>query len=307
MEVEMIYIVAPLIGFVAMMSGGYWGVGSGWIIAPTMLIFGEDTFSAIGISLLQMIPSTIMTTTKQIPQIGWQRGGFGWALAVPICGGALLTSLLGKDFNAVIVEWAGNERPIQWFLVIFIGIIAIQTIFSRTAEYGAPVPVIKTKQSIIALVAGLFTGLISSMLGVGGGILVRPLLSSFFKLQEYFTSRIARFLVLITSIVGGTTYLLKSGVVDWHMLGLAGAIAAGGMFGFPLGSKIHHMVYENGYAQHIHKSFGIVTIVVPLSTILKMYDYTLASQVMVLTMAFLLGLYLILFASYTKKYPLRQK
>ena len=305
MEIEMVYIVAPLIGFVGMMSGGYWGVGCGWVIVPTMLIFGVDTLSAIGIGLLQMIPSTIMTTTKQIPQIGWKRGDFGWALAVPICGGALLTSLLGKNLNTAIIEWAGSSRPIQWFLVIFIGVIAIQTIFSRTPEYDAPVPVIKTKQSIIALVAGLFTGLISSMLGVGGGILVRPLLSSFFKLQEYFTSRIARFLVLITSIAGGTTYLLKSGAVDWHMLGLAGAIAAGGMFGFPIGSKIHHVVYENGYAQHIHKSFGIVTIVVPLSTILKMYGYTLVSQIVVLALAFVLGLYLVLFSGYTKKHPLR--
>ncbi|MDD2479792.1 MAG: sulfite exporter TauE/SafE family protein [Victivallaceae bacterium] len=305
MEIELIYIVAPLIGFVGMLSGGYWGIGCGWIIVPTMLIFGVDTLSAVGIGLLQMIPSTVMTAAKQIPHIGWGKGGYGRALAVPICGGALLTSLLGKNLNTAIMEWAGSPEPIQWFLIVFIGIIAIQTIFSRTPGYDAPITVIKTGQSIFALIAGLFTGLISSMLGVGGGILIRPLLSSVFKLKESFTGRITRVLVLITSIAGGTTYLLKSGTVDWHMLNLAGAIAVGGMFGFPLGSKIHHVVYENGYAQHIHKSFGVVTIIVPISTILKMYGYTLASQIIVLTMAFLLGLYLALFARYAKKHPLR--
>lgn len=305
LEIEIIYIIAPLIGFIGMMSGGYWGVGCGWVIVPTMLIFGEDTLSAVGIGLLQMIPSTVFTTVRQLPEIGWKRGSFGLSLALPICGGALLTSLFGKKLNTMIIELAGSPRPIQWFLVVFIGLIAIQTLFSSTASYDAPLAKINGKQSLIALITGMITGLISSMLGVGGGILIRPLLSSFFKLKEYFTSRISRFLVLVTSITGGTTYLLKSGVIDWHMLALAGAIAAGGMFGFPLGSRIHHIVYEGGYAQHIHKSFGIVTIAVPVSTILKMYDYALLSQIVMLTVAFALGAYLLLFAQYVKKHPLR--
>ena len=28
------YIIGPVIGFIGMMSGGYWGVGCGWIVVP---------------------------------------------------------------------------------------------------------------------------------------------------------------------------------------------------------------------------------------------------------------------------------
>ena len=29
-----LWIVGPLTGFIGMMSGGYWGVGCGWIVVP---------------------------------------------------------------------------------------------------------------------------------------------------------------------------------------------------------------------------------------------------------------------------------
>ena len=50
---------------------------------------------------------------------------------------------------------------------------------------------------------GLVTGIVSSMLGVGGGLLIRPLLTSGFKVPEYYTSRIVRLLVLVTTVTGG--------------------------------------------------------------------------------------------------------
>ena len=65
-----LWIVGPLIGFIGMMSGGYWGVGCGWIVVPTMLILGFSPFEAVGIGLLQMAPSTLPTVIRQFPEIG---------------------------------------------------------------------------------------------------------------------------------------------------------------------------------------------------------------------------------------------
>ena len=41
-----LWIAGPLIGFVGMMSGGFWGVGCGWIVVPAMLILGFDPLDA---------------------------------------------------------------------------------------------------------------------------------------------------------------------------------------------------------------------------------------------------------------------
>lgn len=131
---------------------------------------------------------------------------------------------------------------------------------------------------------GLVTGIVSSMLGVGGGLLIRPLLTSGFKVPEYYTSRIVRLLVLVTTVTGGATYLIARGGFDWHVFAISMLVALGGVFGFPLGAKLHTIVYDSGYAQHIHKSFAVVAIAVLANTLLNMYGHAELSRYLMLTM-----------------------
>ena len=42
------YFIFPLIGFIGMFCGGFWSVGCGWLIVPTMLIFGFQPLEAVG-------------------------------------------------------------------------------------------------------------------------------------------------------------------------------------------------------------------------------------------------------------------
>ncbi len=297
-----LYLIAPLVGFAGMMSGGYWGVGCGWIVVPTMLILGFDTFSAIGIGLLQMLPPTILTVYRQYPEIGWKRGEPGRTLALPIAAGAFLTSLAGKSVNTVLIGLWGAET-IQWLIIAMILFLIFQTLCSRTACYGDALPEIGPRKSGIAFGTGLLTGLVSSMLGVGGGILVRPLLTSGFRMPEYYTSRIVRFLLLVTTGTGGLTYLFHSGGIDWHVLWISMLVAFGGMFGFPVGVRMHTIVYDGGYAQHIHKSFGFMGFAVLTNTILNMAGLEMFSRFLMLALGFLLCVYLFLFTLYTKKHP----
>ena len=164
-------------------------------------------------------------------------------------------------------------------------------------------PKIGRRKSIFAFGTGLLTGLVSSMLGVGGGILVRPLLTSGFRMPEYYTSRIVRFLLLVTTGTGGITYLIRSGSIDWQVLGISMLVAFGGLFGFPVGVRMHTIVYDSGYAQHIHKSFGIMGIAVLANTILNMAGMAEFSRFLMLALGFLLCVYLFLFTLYTKKHP----
>lgn len=297
------YFIGPLIGFIGMMSGGYWGVGCGWIVVPTMLILGCDPMQAVGIGLLQMVPSTILTVSKQAPQIGWKKGAPGLSLALPIGIGAALTSLCGKSINAKLIALTGDARWLQWMLIAIITIIIFQTLASKTACYNDEMPPISPGKSRIAFVMGLVTGVLSSMLGIGGGLLIRPLLTSVFKVPEYYTSRIVRLLVLVTTVTGGLTYLIARSGFDWHMFAISMLVAVGGIFGFPLGAKLHTIIYDNGYAQHIHKSFAVVAIAVLANTVLNMYGHAEISRYLMLAIAVGLVLYLAAFTIYTKKKP----
>ncbi len=297
------YIVAPLVGFLGMMAGGYWGVGCGWIVVPTMLILGMGPFEAVGIGLLQMVPSTILTVSRQAPEIGWKRGEPGLSLALPLGTGAMLTSLLGKTLNTHLIGFFGSARPLQWMLIVFITFIVIQTLMSRTACYGDQMPAITPGKSRIAFGTGVATGIVSSMLGLGGGIFVRPLLTSGFRVPEYYTSRIVRLIVLVTTVTGGVTYLFPAKGFDLRILGLSMMVAAGGIFGFPLGTVLHRIVYDAGYAQHIHKSFAVIAAAIPVNTLFSIFGWEVLSRWLMLAIALILACYLAVFSCYAKRHP----
>jgi len=295
-----LWIVGPLIGFIGMMSGGYWGVGCGWIVVPTMLILGFSPFEAVGIGLLQMAPSTLPTVIRQFPEIGWGPGSAGRCLALPLGTGAMLTSLVGKSINARLFDRFG-AAPLSIMLCVVILAIAVQTLCSRTRCYDDELPPLTPRMGRIAFGTGLATGLLSSMLGVGGGILIRPLLTGGFRLPEYFTSRLVRLLVLLTTVTGGATYLVQSGKFDRTIFLASMLVAAGGMFGFPLGVKMHRIVYEAGYAQHIHKSFAFIAFALLLNTAFNLAGFTALSRVSMLLIGAGLTCYLAGFTLYARR------
>lgn len=87
------------------------------------------------------------------------------------------------------------------------------------------------------------------------------------------------------------------------MFGAAMLIAVGGIVGFPLGARLHRIVYDNGYAQHIHKSFAVVAVALLTSTLCSIFGLQAQSRVIMIGIAVLLMVYLGLFALYTKKHP----
>ena len=91
---------------------------------------------------------------------------------------------------------------------------------------------------------------------------------------------------------------------NWHRhTGGQLLIAVGGIVGFPLGARLHRIVYDNGYAQHIHKSFAVVAVALLTSTLCSIFGLQAQSRVIMIGIAVLLMVYLGLFALYTKKHP----
>lgn len=296
------YCVAPVIGFIGMMSGGYWGVGCGWLVVPAMLILGFNPLEAVGIGLLQMVPSTLLTVCRQAPEIGWKAGMPGRSLALPIACGALLTSFCGKTINQKLLTMAG-ECPLQWLLIGVIAFIGAQTLLSRTRCYNDQMPPIPLRKSVIAFATGVATGLLSSLLGIGGGLLTRPLLTSGFQVPEYYTSRIVRLLVLVTTTAGGATYLFTSGTIDSKILLVSLLVAAGGIFGFPLGAKMHRIVYDAGYAQSIHKSFAAIAGAMLIGTFCNLMEMRELSRAIMIAIAPLMVGMLTWFTLYARRHP----
>jgi len=296
-----IYFLLPLIGFIGMFSGGYWGVGCGWLIVPTMLIFGFSPNEAVGVGLLQMVPSILMSVVKDIKSLEWKKDSVATKLVIPLGFGAFLLAFSGKMVNKFFYERFGSIALLVMFCFFMITLGSL-VLFGKTSEYETKIPVISNKQSLSAFFMGMIVGVFSSVMGVGGAIFFRPILANIFKVPELITARCIRVLLLITTFTGGMYYTFANGRADWTIITMSLVIAVGGMIGFPMGIKVHNVILANGYEKYVNKSFAIVTLIVLINTLLNIFGFIIFSRYLMITIAILLFLSINWFKSYTNRH-----
>lgn len=113
---------------------------------------------------------------------------------------------------------------------------------------------------IPSLLIGLFAGVGSGLLGVGGGIVMVPLLTlvaGFTQHRAHATSLAA---IIPIASVGSLAYVL-AGEIDY---GIAGLLIAGSLVGAPLGARIMSRVTEN----HLESMFGLLMLAVAIRLML---------------------------------------
>lgn len=209
---------------------GFFGIGGGTVSVPILLYFGFGIKEAIGISVMQMVAGSLMAAyihqkkqTYRVSDVKYF--GYGGIL------GAMLGGLLVKTLEATILEWS------------FLGIVAFT--LGRLA-LSSPVP---TRSEVVnrplytAIGGGI--GVFSGMLGVGGSILMTPILVSFMGFPLKKASAVGLFFVMFTSISAFGT-LLWLGMINLH----AGFIMAlSSLVGIMMGIWLLNRVKVTHYKQ----------------------------------------------------------
>ncbi len=298
----LIWIVGPLVGLFGMFAGGYWGVGCGWLIVPVMLMLGLTPMEAVGIALLQMVPSTLPMVLRTAKEIPWRPGTLGPMILVPMGAGAFAASFAGDHINRWMYLRFGNSALMVLFAGVMI-VIGLQTAFSHARRNPPQEQHFSLLAAGLALLSGLATGVFSSVLGVGGAVLMRPILASGFHVPEREVSVSVRILLLITTLTGGAAYLVHDGALQMRVLVLAVLISVGGMIGFPWGVRLHDLVAKCGYSQHIHKSFAGIAFIVVTGTLLKLAGFAEVGRMLMPVFALLLLGYLLGFRAYAVRHP----
>ena len=101
---------------------------------------------------------------------------------------------------------------------------------------------------------GLGIGVLSGLLGVGGGIFLVPILTSWFAVDQHLAHGTSLAVVVPTAIMGATVYSLH-GTID---AALAAKLAVGGVIGAAIGSRLMKHIP----AAQLKRMFGIMLILV---------------------------------------------
>src|SRR5688572_16522821 len=108
---------------------------------------------------------------------------------------------------------------------------------------------------VLPIVAsGFFAGIMSGLLGVGGGVVMVPLLVMVAKQSQHEAHATSLAAVVLMGAVGAATFA-ADGKVD---VGLALALAAGSLIGAPLGARIMARTAEGP----LKIAFGVLMLLV---------------------------------------------
>jgi len=216
-------ITAIIIGIISGFFSGFLGVGGGTITVPALLILGFDLKEAIGISVTQMMISSMYGSFLNYKK-GLLKIKNGLSLAI---GGAV-----GASLSGIIVHIAP-----KWLLgAIFLTLVLIAIIrFFITVKEPQTEPPIDNKKLFFI---GVFVGSIAISVGVGGAILITPILVGFLKYKLKTTVSLSLFFVVFSSISG---FISQS--IAGHINYLEGfTIGLSSLIGTYFGVKLYHKI-----------------------------------------------------------------
>lgn len=111
------------------------------------------------------------------------------------------------------------------------------------------------------LATGLLIGLLSGLLGVGGGFILVPILSSYFLLPQHKAHAVSLAVVLPTAVIGSFVYAMHGDVE----IATSAQLAIGGIIGAAIGVRIMQKIP----AATLKKMFGLVLLLIGLRMIIS--------------------------------------
>ena len=206
------------VGVLAGFLSGLFGVGGGILIVPALvMLLGMPQRLAHGTSLAAAVP------ISAVAALGFAvEGAVEPAVAALVLTGSALGVVAGTYLLTVL-----PQRALRWTFVAILVITAARLLLAETQ--GAPVsldpPVI-----VGAVLLGVVTGVLSGLLGVGGGIVMVPAFVVAFGMSDLVAKGTSLFVVVPTALVG-TWRNRGHGNVRLDVavpVGLAGAVCAYG-------------------------------------------------------------------------------
>jgi len=184
--------------FVGTLSG-FFGVGGGMILVPILLLLGIDIKSAIGISIVQMVFSSFYGSYLNHKKGSLVLGEGLWVGVGGFVGGAI-----GAYVSDNIPE------KILQYLFLSLLIFALYRLFSAKIRDDA---VVKTLDKRVLFFVGFIIGIFAISLGVGGSVLLTPILAGFLHYPIKKAVSAGLFFVAFSS-VAGLFMKLSTGTID---------------------------------------------------------------------------------------------
>ena len=179
------------LGILAGLLSGLLGIGGGLVFSPLLLWIGLPPHQALATSTLAIVPTTMAGSLTH-----WRSGQVPAQAALAISAGAAFGGGLFSRLGHSLEGW-----QLLALQALMYGLLALVIEPRRTGGNStSTVPV----RGLIGV--GLVAGLSSGLLGVGGGLVMVPLMVRGLRLGVYQAIRLSTMAVFASSLVASFTF-----------------------------------------------------------------------------------------------------
>ena len=187
-----------LIVFIGMIVGalsGLFGVGGGFLMTPLLIFLGIPPVVAVGSEAPHVLASSVSGVIAH-----WRKKNVDFKMGFFLLSGGIIGSTLGVNIFKLLKTYGQIDIVIQFLFLIFLGFIGISMAFESaktTIKNYRTTSAIRTKlhqhswihglpfklrfhrsklyiSAIPPILIGFFVGVLSAMMGVGGGFIMIP-------------------------------------------------------------------------------------------------------------------------------------
>ena len=216
------------LGVGASIFGSIVGLGGGFIVVPFLrLAFDFAPGVAAGTSLVLVFANTAAASIAFA-----RRGRIAFRTAIPLA----LASIPGSIGGAILA----HHLPAHTYDWLYAGLLVALSlyVFLRRDAGDSTRKTIANNDVWIMAAGGLVVGLVSSLFGIGGGVILIPLLFAMTEFDVHVVAATSTAVIAMTSPVGILTQGLLGDLALWPCLALGAGGIIGGSIGARLASKI---------------------------------------------------------------------
>jgi uncharacterized membrane protein YfcA len=234
---------------------GMFGIGGGFLITPLLMLMGIPAAVAVATGANQVVASSVSGTMSQ-----WRRGNVDFKMGTVLLVGGGLGAIIGVQIVRLLKQTGHIDLTIALLYSVFLSSIGLIMLIEslnamRRARTGKPVSARRPGQhswmhglplklrfqrsklyisAIPPFVIGMSVGLLSGMLGVGGGFIMVPAMIYLLRMPTKVVIGTSLFQVIF---VAGLTTILHAAANQGVDLMLALLLMVGGVMGAQFGAS----------------------------------------------------------------------
>jgi uncharacterized protein len=249
-------LVIVLLGAAVGMLSGMFGVGGGFLTTPLLIFYGIPPMVAAASASTQVTGASVSGVFAHM-----KRGGVDFHMGAVLVAGGLLGTLVGAGLFRLLEALGQIDTVINIIYVLMLGSIgglmmkeALQAV--RATRAGKPVPASKRRHHplvaslplrwrfyrsglyispLAPLILGFITGIMTMLLGVGGGFIMVPAMLYILGMSANVVVGTSLFQILFVTMGSTIVHSLTTKAVD---IVLAVFLLIGSVTGAQIGARL---------------------------------------------------------------------